>query len=58
MEDQQLKLPPTYRFHLTDEELINDYLVKKVVDNSLCVIAIAEVDLNKCEPWDFPDECL
>ncbi|KAJ1401544.1 NAC domain [Sesbania bispinosa] len=54
MEDQQLKLPPSFRFHPTDEELINDYLVKKVVDNSFCVIAIAEVDLNKCEPWDFP----
>ncbi|KAJ1401543.1 NAC domain [Sesbania bispinosa] len=54
MEYQQLKLPPTYRFHPTDEELINDFLVKKVLDNSFCVIAIAEVDLNKCEPWDFP----
>ncbi|KAJ1401537.1 NAC domain [Sesbania bispinosa] len=29
-------------------------LVKKVVDNSFCAIAIAEVNLNKCEPWDLP----
>ncbi|KAJ1419660.1 NAC domain [Sesbania bispinosa] len=54
MEDQQLKLPPGFRFHPTDEELINDYLVKKVIDNSFYAIAIAEVDLNKCEPWDLP----
>ncbi|KAK7340566.1 hypothetical protein VNO77_21273 [Canavalia gladiata] len=48
------ELPPGFRFHPTDEELINHYLTKKVVDNCFCAIAIGEIDLNKCEPWDLP----
>lgn len=47
-------LPPGFRFHPTDEELVSCYLVRKVLDNSFSGIAIAEVDLNKCEPWDLP----
>ncbi|KAJ7555418.1 hypothetical protein O6H91_05G036600 [Diphasiastrum complanatum] len=46
-------LPPGFRFHPTDEELI-DYLKKKVVNANFSVRAILEVDLNKCEPWDLP----
>ncbi|XP_027352716.1 NAC domain-containing protein 100-like [Abrus precatorius] len=53
-EDQKFELPPGFRFHPTDEELINQYLTKKVVDSCFCAIAIGEVDLNKCEPWDLP----
>ncbi|KAK7295388.1 hypothetical protein RJT34_18295 [Clitoria ternatea] len=53
-EDKQFKLPPGFRFHPTDEELINHYLTKKVSDKRFCAIAIGEVDLNKCEPWDLP----
>jgi len=40
----------------TGEELINQYLVKKVDDNSFYAIAIAKVDMNKCEPWDLSGE--
>lgn len=47
-------LPPGFRFHPTDEELVSYYLTKKVLDSSFAVRAIAEVDLNKCEPWDLP----
>ena len=47
-------LPPGFRFHPTDEELVSYYLTKKVVDSNFAVHAIAEVDLNKCEPWDLP----
>lgn len=53
-EDEQIKLPPGFRFHPTDEELITHYLSTKVLDSSFCAIAVAEVDLNKCEPWDLP----
>ncbi|KAG0630979.1 hypothetical protein M758_1G218100 [Ceratodon purpureus] len=49
-------LPPGFRFHPTDEELVNYYLTKKVLDSSFAVHAIAEVDLNKCEPWDLPEK--
>lgn len=47
-------LPPGFRFHPTDEELVSYYLTNKVLDSSFAVHAIAEVDLNKCEPWDLP----
>ncbi|XP_016433985.1 NAC domain-containing protein 20-like [Nicotiana tabacum] len=48
------KLPPGFRFHPTDEELITFYLTNKVSDFSFNARAIADVDLNKCEPWDLP----
>ncbi|KAF3626678.1 Protein CUP-SHAPED COTYLEDON 2 [Capsicum annuum] len=47
-------LPPGFRFHPTDEELITYYLLKKVLDSNFTARAIAEVDLNKCEPWELP----
>eukprot|EP00252_Welwitschia_mirabilis_P017918 TRINITY_DN3996_c1_g2_i1.p1 TRINITY_DN3996_c1_g2~~TRINITY_DN3996_c1_g2_i1.p1 ORF type:complete len:314 (+),score=55.54 TRINITY_DN3996_c1_g2_i1:656-1597(+) len=48
-------LPPGFRFHPTDEELVRYYLTTKVLNNSFTERAIAEVDLNKCEPWDLPE---
>ncbi|VVB15878.1 unnamed protein product [Arabis nemorensis] len=47
-------LPPGFRFHPTDEELITHYLLRKVLDGCFTSRAIAEVDLNKCEPWHLP----
>ncbi|XP_074379789.1 uncharacterized protein LOC141720971 [Apium graveolens] len=50
----QLDLPPGFRFHPTNEELITHYLVPKVVDSNFTSTAIGEVNLNRCEPWDLP----
>lgn len=47
-------LPPGFRFHPTDEELITCYLLRKVLDGSFTGRAFADVDLNKCEPWELP----
>ncbi|KAF6149990.1 hypothetical protein GIB67_029355 [Kingdonia uniflora] len=47
-------LPPGFRFHPTDEELITYYLAQKISDASFTCRAIGDVDLNKCEPWDLP----
>ncbi|XP_075512716.1 NAC domain-containing protein 92-like [Primulina tabacum] len=52
--DEQIELPPGFRFHPTDEELITHYLSAKVLDFSFSAIAIGQVDLNKVEPWDLP----
>lgn len=49
-----MNLPPGFRFHPTDEELITHYLCNKVVDPRFSATAIGDVDLNKCEPWDLP----
>lgn len=51
-------LPPGFRFHPTDEELITSYLINKISDSSFTGRAITDVDLNKCEPWDLPGMCL
>ncbi|RWW26055.1 hypothetical protein GW17_00009582 [Ensete ventricosum] len=48
------RLPPGFRFHPTDEELIAHYLTNKMTEPSFGARAIAEVDINKCEPWDLP----
>ncbi|KAL3629639.1 hypothetical protein CASFOL_026861 [Castilleja foliolosa] len=49
-----VELPPGFRFHPTDEEIIMHYLLNKVIDRRFRARAIAEADLNKCEPWDLP----
>lgn len=47
-------MPPGFRFHPTDEELITFYLASKVYNGTFCGVDIAEVDLNRCEPWELP----
>ncbi|KAJ4801634.1 hypothetical protein LUZ62_052880 [Rhynchospora pubera] len=51
---QQLQLPPGFRFHPTDEELVVHYLKRKVESAPLPVSIIAEVDLYKFDPWELP----
>ncbi|KAL6858995.1 hypothetical protein ACP4OV_017997 [Aristida adscensionis] len=48
-------LPPGFRFHPTDEELVTFYLAAKVFNGASCGVDIAEVDLNRCEPWELPE---
>ncbi|KAH9621064.1 hypothetical protein KSS87_017912 [Heliosperma pusillum] len=55
-DNSETNLPPGFRFHPTDEELITYYLLKKVLDSNFTGRAIAEVDLNKCEPWELPEK--
>ncbi|KAK8584048.1 hypothetical protein V6N13_109449 [Hibiscus sabdariffa] len=55
-DQNQMDLPPGFRFHPTDEELISHYLYNKVVALNFTAKAIGEVDLNKSEPWDLPYE--
>ncbi|KAM7471424.1 hypothetical protein LguiA_009607 [Lonicera macranthoides] len=54
MEGDQIELPPGFRFHPSDEELITHYLSKKVLDCNFSARAIGEVDMNKVEPWELP----
>ncbi|KAK7304641.1 hypothetical protein VNO77_42526 [Canavalia gladiata] len=53
-EEDKMDLPPGFRFHPTDEELISQYLYRKVTDTNFSAKAIGEVDLNRSEPWDLP----
>ncbi|KAA8523390.1 hypothetical protein F0562_009813 [Nyssa sinensis] len=49
-------LPPGFRFHPTDEELVAYYLERKITGRTIELEIIPEVDLYKCEPWDLPDK--
>ncbi|KAK7411425.1 hypothetical protein VNO78_02858 [Psophocarpus tetragonolobus] len=53
-EEGKMDLPPGFRFHPTDEELISHYLCRKVTDTNFSARAIGEVDLNRSEPWELP----
>jgi hypothetical protein len=50
----ELQLPPGFRFHPTDEELVMHYLCRKCTSQPIAVPIIAEIDLYKYDPWDLP----
>lgn len=50
---QQQQVPPGFRFHPTDEELVDYYLRKKVASRRIDLNVIKDVDLYKIEPWDL-----
>ncbi|RVW51107.1 NAC domain-containing protein 2 [Vitis vinifera] len=49
----ELQLPPGFRFHPTDEELVMHYLCRKCASQSIAVPIIAEIDLYKFDPCSF-----
>uniref|UniRef100_A0A0E0MBX4 NAC domain-containing protein n=1 Tax=Oryza punctata TaxID=4537 RepID=A0A0E0MBX4_ORYPU len=51
-------LPPGFRFHPTDEELIVHYLMNQAASMACPVPIIAEVNIYKCNPWDLPGKAL
>ncbi|KAF5763830.1 putative transcription factor NAM family [Helianthus annuus] len=53
-----LELPPGFRFHPTDDELVMHYLCRKCASQSIAVPIIAEIDLYKFDPWQLPDMAL
>ena len=46
-------VPPGFRFHPTDEELVDYYLRKKIASKRIDLDVIKDVDLYKIEPWDL-----
>lgn len=52
--EQKLDLPPGFRFHPTDDELVMHYLCRKCAAQSIGVPIIAEVDIYKFDPWELP----
>lgn len=47
------QVPPGFRFHPTEEELVDYYLRRKVSARRIDVDIIKEIDLYKIEPWDL-----
>nr|GMC63185.1 NAC domain-containing protein 2 [Ipomoea batatas] len=54
----QLELPPGFRFHPTDDELVVHYLCRKCAAQSISVPIIADIDLYKFDPWQLPEMAL
>uniref|UniRef100_A0ACD5WII6 Uncharacterized protein n=1 Tax=Avena sativa TaxID=4498 RepID=A0ACD5WII6_AVESA len=55
---QELQLPPGFRFHPTDEELVTHYLCRRCDGAPIAVPIIAEIDLYKFDPWQLPKMAL
>lgn len=47
-------LPPGFRFHPTDEELVGYYLKRKVEGLEIEIEVIPVIDLYKFDPWELP----
>ncbi|XP_021289650.1 NAC transcription factor 29-like isoform X2 [Herrania umbratica] len=54
----EIQLPPGFRFHPSDEELIVHYLKNKVTSSPLPASIIVEIDLYKFNPWELPSKAL
>lgn len=52
----QLSLPPGFRFFPTDEELLVQYLCRKVAGHQFSLQIIGEIDLYKFDPWVLPSK--
>ncbi|KAH0671111.1 hypothetical protein KY290_024164 [Solanum tuberosum] len=49
-------LPPGFRFHPTDEELIMYYLRYQATSRPCPVSIIPEIDVYKFDPWELPEK--
>ncbi|CAA7056963.1 unnamed protein product [Microthlaspi erraticum] len=56
-QESSSSIPPGFRFHPTDEELVGYYLKKKVASQRIDLDVIREIDLYKIEPWDLQEKC-
>jgi hypothetical protein len=56
--EAELNLPPGFRFHPTDEELVAHYLCARAAGRAAPVPIIAEVDLYRFSPWELPERAL
>lgn len=49
-----MSLPPGFRFHPTDDELVGYYLKRKVDGQTMELEVIPVIDLYKFDPWELP----
>ncbi|CAI9283737.1 unnamed protein product [Lactuca saligna] len=55
--DGAIKLPPGFRFQPTDQEIVFQYLIRKVFSCPLPASIVPEIlDICKFNPWDLPGD--
>ncbi|XP_071717272.1 NAC domain-containing protein 30-like [Rutidosis leptorrhynchoides] len=57
MEFDSSCVPPGFRFHPTEEELVGYYLKRKVESLQIDLDVIVDLDLYRMEPWDIEGRC-
>ncbi|XP_074294523.1 NAC domain-containing protein 105-like [Silene latifolia] len=57
MDSMESCVPPGFRFHPTDEELVGYYLKKKIASQKIDLDVIRDIDLYRIEPWDLQERC-
>ncbi|CAL5366263.1 unnamed protein product [Camellia sinensis] len=57
MDTMESCVPPGFRFHPTDEELVGYYLKKKIASQKIDLDVIRDIDLYRIEPWDLQERC-
>ncbi|EYU22848.1 hypothetical protein ABFS82_03G110300 [Erythranthe guttata] len=50
-------VPPGFRFHPTEEELVGYYLKRKIDSQKIDLDVITDIDLYRMEPWDIEGRC-
>ncbi|XP_044512062.1 LOW QUALITY PROTEIN: NAC domain-containing protein 30-like [Mangifera indica] len=57
MDQLESCVPPGFRFHPTEEELVGYYLNRKINSLKIDLDVIIDIDLYKMEPWDIQARC-
>ncbi|GAB4844822.1 hypothetical protein Ancab_038210 [Ancistrocladus abbreviatus] len=57
MEINETGVPPGFRFHPTEEELVGYYLKRKINSLKIDLNVIVDIDLCSIEPWEVQDRC-
>ncbi|GAY39658.1 hypothetical protein CUMW_046110, partial [Citrus unshiu] len=57
MDQLESSVPPGFRFHPTEEELVGYYLKRKINSLKIDLDVIIDIDLYKIEPWDIQARC-
>ncbi|KAG8379476.1 hypothetical protein BUALT_Bualt07G0092500 [Buddleja alternifolia] len=56
VKDGGSKLPPGFRFEPTDEEIVFQYLARKIFSHPLPASVIPEINVFSFDPWDLPGD--
>ncbi|KAL9234628.1 hypothetical protein vseg_009481 [Gypsophila vaccaria] len=57
MDQSESCVPPGFRFHPTEEELVGYYLKGKIDSLNFELDVLVDLDLYRMEPWDMQDKC-